>query len=183
MQLTYIGKGWIAFMANITKRHNEIAHIITDCIRNMLGCNTPPLNENSTVFIPDEPHLPDRSSKFNRTYGFSPQILKRIRKLYPYAWILISQQVGNLLLTFGVITNWRNTNLLLMTSLLDIMTLLRSFVMGSEAWEVLVVNHLMKISLSSFATRKKIYLRFFEWSSNEADNRTFGLLKKTHELK
>ena len=59
-----------ASMTSITKRHNDIAHIITDGIRNMLGFNTPPLNENSTVFIPDEPQLPDRSSRFKPDIWF-----------------------------------------------------------------------------------------------------------------
>ena len=59
-----------ASMTSITKRHNEIAHIITDGIRNMLRFDTPPLNENSTVFIPDEPQLPDRSSRFKPDIWF-----------------------------------------------------------------------------------------------------------------
>lgn len=50
-----------AAMARITKRHNSIARIISDEIRNMRGFDCPPLNENSTIYIRDHDQLPDRS--------------------------------------------------------------------------------------------------------------------------
>ena len=48
-------------MVRITARHNAIARVISDGLKDMLGFNCPPLNENSTVFIRDEEILPERS--------------------------------------------------------------------------------------------------------------------------
>ena len=50
-----------ASMVRITARHNAIARVISDGLKDMLGFNCPPLNENSTVFIRDEEILPERS--------------------------------------------------------------------------------------------------------------------------
>lgn len=57
-------------MSKITKCHNEISRVITDGIRDMLKFNTPPLNENSSVFIPDEEPLPERSRNFRPDIWF-----------------------------------------------------------------------------------------------------------------
>ena len=57
-------------MTKITKRHNEIARVITDGIRGMLTFDTPPLNNNSTVFIPDVEPLPERSCNFKPDIWF-----------------------------------------------------------------------------------------------------------------
>jgi len=59
-----------ASMTRITARHNEIARILSNGIRDMWKFNTPPLNENSTVFINDEAPLPERSRNFKPDIWF-----------------------------------------------------------------------------------------------------------------
>ena len=50
-----------ASMVRITARHNAIARVISDGLRDSLKLNCPPLNENSSIFIRDEDPLPERS--------------------------------------------------------------------------------------------------------------------------
>ena len=50
-----------ASMVRITARHNAIARVISDGLRNMLQFNCPPLNENSTIFLRDVDPLPEQT--------------------------------------------------------------------------------------------------------------------------
>ena len=59
-----------ASLTKITKRHNEIAKVISDGLRDMWKFNTPPMNENSNVFIADEEQLPERSRNFKPDIWF-----------------------------------------------------------------------------------------------------------------
>ena len=61
-------------------------------IRNMFRFDTPPLNEKSTVFIPDEPLLSDKSSRFKQDiwlFTTDAQTPKKtvtiIEIIYPYS--------------------------------------------------------------------------------------------------
>ena len=60
----------LSSMTKITKRHNEIARVISDGLRDMWKFNCPPLNENSTVFVVDEDQLPERSRNFKPDIWF-----------------------------------------------------------------------------------------------------------------
>ena len=59
-----------AAMPRITARHNEIARVIADGIRDMWKFNTPPMNENSHVFINNDSLLPERSRNFKPDIWF-----------------------------------------------------------------------------------------------------------------
>ena len=59
-----------ASMTKITRRHNEIAHIISSGLKDMWGVDCPPLNENATIFIPDFEQLPDRSRRLKPDIWF-----------------------------------------------------------------------------------------------------------------